>query len=127
MIVNCKPDDPDKDLIYLFQSVLSLVDMKWLNTLREHPESKDIKIEKIFKVMSYMMLVKHPIYLRRVDFAAISLKDGEDPGTFLRRIIAAARAADMANCPMETQISLKFCQAMNETELNKGITKHIFE
>ena len=33
----------------------------------------------------------------------------------------------MINCPLETQILLKFSQALNKTELNKGITKHIFE
>ena len=42
-------------------------------------------------------------------------------------IIAAAEPADMANCPIETQILLNFCQALNNSELNNGITQHIFE
>ena len=119
MIEHCKPDDPDKDLPHLFQSVISLVDIKCFNTLREHPECKDTKMKKIYNVMNDAMLVRHPIHLRRVDFAAICLTDGEDQGAFLRRIITAAGAADMANCLMETQILLKFYQALNKTELNK--------
>ena len=75
-------------------------------------------MEKIFKVIEDVMLIKQPIYLRRVDYSRISIKDGEDPGTFLRRIQASASAADMINCPLETQILLKFSQALNKTELN---------
>ena len=114
MIEQCKPNDPYKDLTYIFQSVLSLVDIKWFNTLCEHPDCKDAKMEKIFKVMDDVMLIKHPIYLRRVDYDKISINDGEDPGTFLRRIVAAAGAADMINCPLETQILLKFSKALNK-------------
>ena len=33
----------------------------------------------------------------------------------------------MAQCPMETQYLLKFCQALINSELNKSITQYIFE
>ena len=62
IIEQCKPDDPDKDLTYLFQLVLSLVDIKWFNTLHEHPDCKDAKMEKTFKAMDDVMLIKQPIY-----------------------------------------------------------------
>ena len=82
---------------------VSLVNKKWYTTLYNHPKCKEMKTDQIFKVMNDTMLVRHPIYLQRVNFAAISLQDGEDPGSFLTRIIAAGEAADMANCPIGTQ------------------------
>ena len=116
MVLNCHPDPVDKDLGYLLQSMLSLVNKRWYTTLYNHPGCKDGKKDKIFKVIDDTMLVKHPIYLHRVNFAAISLQDGDDPGTFLRRIIKAGRAADMAQCPIETQYLLSFCQSVNNSE-----------
>ena len=53
-----KPDSPDEDLTYLFQLVLPLVDIRWFNTLREHPECKHAKMETIFKATNDAMLIK---------------------------------------------------------------------
>ena len=52
------------------------------------------------------MLIKHPISIRRVEYATMTMEDGEDPGNFLRRIQAGASAADMKNCPLEAQMLL---------------------
>ena len=47
------------------------------------------------------------------------------PRHILRRIITTGKAADMDQCPIETQYLLKFW--VNNSELNKSITQYIFE
>ena len=83
---------------------------------------RDLSIRTtIFKAIDSVMLIKQPIYLRRVEYATISMKDGEDPGNFLRRIQAGASADDMKNCPLEAQMLLKYSQALTKAELNRSI------
>ena len=62
--LNCHPDSINKDLGYLLQSILSLVDKRWYTTLYNHPGCKNATIDKIFEVIDDTILIRHPIYLR---------------------------------------------------------------
>ena len=96
--------------------ILALVDTGWSNILRERPEYKDLNTETIFKAMDSVMLIMHPISIRRFEYETMTMKDGEDPGNFIRRIQAEASAADMKNCPLEAQMLLKDSQKQSCTE-----------
>ena len=82
---------------------------------------------EIFKAMDSVMHMKHPISNRRVEYATMTMKDGEDAGNFLRRIQAGASAADMKKCPLEAHMLLNYSQALTKTKLNRSIKKYVFE
>ena len=67
------------------------------------------------------------MYLCQANLTAISTQDGKDPGTSLRCKISTDKAAEMDQCPIETLYLLKFLQTINQSELNKSMTKYIFE
>ena len=51
----------------------------------------------------------------------------KDPSNFLRRLQSVANSADMKNCPLATQILLKYTEGLAETQLNRNIKKFVFE
>ena len=51
----------------------------------------------------------------------------EDPSNFLRRLQSVANNADMKNCPLATQILLKYTEGLAKTQLNRNIKKFVFE
>ena len=65
-------------------------------------------METIFKAMDNVMLIKHPISNRRIEYTRVTIRDSEDPNNSLRRIQSVASGTDMKNCPVGAHMLLKY-------------------
>lgn len=59
-------------------------------------------VEENWWYIDSTMLIKNPMYLRRTEFTSIRQREGENAGTYLRRIMSAGTAAQMEQFPTQT-------------------------
>merc|ERR1711895_58463 len=84
-------------------------------------------MDQIFQLLEDQKMISKPMSVRRSEFIKIKQDEAENAPSFLRRVMAKARAADIRNMTAEEHILLMFAMNLCKTDISNTIRTSVFD
>ena len=117
----------NRDKAFMFASLSQSLDTEWQTFIRQKPEVDTMTLDQIFQLLEDQMLISKPMSVRRSEFIKIKQDEAENAPSFLRRVMAKARAADIRNMTAEEHILLMFAMNLSKTDISNTIRTSVFD
>ena len=117
----------NNDKAFMFASLSQSLDNEWQTFIRQKPDIGTKTMEDIFQILEDQMLISKPMSIRRSEFIKIRQEEGENAPSFLRRVMAKARAADIEKMTPQELILLMFAMNLSKTDISHTIRTSVFD
>ena len=117
----------NRDKAFMFASLSQSLDNEWQTFIRQKPEIGTKTLEEIFQILEDQMLIAKPMSIRKSEFIKIKQDEAENAPSFLRRVMAKARAADIEKMTPQELILLMFAMNLSKTDISNTIRTSVFD